>query len=250
MIIAWANFVNQKILDSTSISIGEGGKEEQEDESKSFSETNLTSIAIPDTFSVQMDFDWSKKLDDDGNEVLPTDENYIYAKSELDRFVEWYKYEHKRGVNPFEFPSITKFNVNGSVSTGIYKITSTINLSKSGFSQRVQMTWKEVYTGAIQIPERIATVDYLECKNGDLIATYTITPPTTKPTKTSSRVAYKLETETNYTNAIVSQVIRNGKTVIIAFARDDGSLLPSGTYDIRFSDDGGTTHYFTKLQVA
>lgn len=145
MVIGWAKNVNKRILDSTSIQIGEGGYVEDKGENNSVvSERRLTSLFSPDKFEVQMDFDWLEK-----------DEN---GMSEFDRFISWYKYVHKRGVNPFWFPSITKFDTQGPISkrnpiTGElsplcqYKITSGIKPVKSGFSMRCSMTWVEVYCG-------------------------------------------------------------------------------------------------------
>lgn len=138
-IIGWATGVNKKILDSTSISIGDKGFVEDSGDSSSFTERRLNTLYAPDTYNVFMDFDWAVK-DEDGN-------------SELDRFVNWYKYRHKRGVNPFEFPSISKFNVYGSTKTCYYQITSPLAMQKSGYCMRVSMTWKEYYSGIIEIPD-------------------------------------------------------------------------------------------------
>ena len=105
-VINWANQVNKKIIDSTKIVIGENGFVDNESDSKNFAERYLTSISSPDTLNVVMDFDWSGD-----DPVYPKDEN---GYTEFDRFVIWYKFEHKRGVNPFWFPAITKFNADGS----------------------------------------------------------------------------------------------------------------------------------------
>ena len=137
-IVGWATNVNKIIIDQTSLTVGEGGFLENKNES-GYEERSLTSLASPDTFNVVMDFDWYKE-----------DKNGL---TEFDRFKKWYKFVHQRGTNPFEFPSITKENVMGKTKTCLYKIISSFNGTKSGYSQRVTMTWKEVFNGVISIPD-------------------------------------------------------------------------------------------------
>lgn len=162
MVISWLNSVNRRILDQTQINIGEGGFVEDKSSNGEFKERRLTSLAVPDTFNVVMDFDW-----------LVKDQN---GMSEFDRFVYWYKYTHKRGVNPFWFDSITRFGVNTSIedTTGLgngkcqYKITSGLKPQKSGFSYRVTMTWEEVYSGPgikLDISDTIS-LDHVNLENG------------------------------------------------------------------------------------
>lgn len=165
MAIAWAENVNKKILDSTQIKIGEGGYVEDKGENNSVvKERRLTSLYSPDKFEVQMDFNW-----------LDKDEN---GMSEFDRFVSWYKYVHQRGVKPFWFPSITKFNTRGPIEkinpiTGEksslcqYKILSDIKPVKSGFCFRCSMTWEEVYSGPGVIISKSENIpDRLNIENG------------------------------------------------------------------------------------
>lgn len=151
-IIGWATGVNKKILDSTSITLGDKGFVEDSGDTGAFQERRLTSLYSPDTYNVTMDFDWLEK-----------DEN---GKSELDRFVDWYKYRHKRGVNPFEFPSISNFNIFGSTKTCYYKITSAPSMQKSGFCMRVTMIWQEYYSGVIEIPDQVIGVNAVEVEVG------------------------------------------------------------------------------------
>lgn len=164
MTIAWPVGVNQRVIDQTTIKVGEGGYEEDEANNGIQSERRLTSLAIPDKFSVVMDFDWLIK-DSDGN-------------SEWDLFVRWYKYSHKRGVNPFIFPSITRFTVNGPVATCRYRITSGLSPQKSGFCYRVTMDWEEVYTGGILIEPLTSVfndksrIDHVESRCGNIAIMY------------------------------------------------------------------------------
>lgn len=157
-LVRWPPSVNKRIIDSTTITIGENAYVENKSDSGNFSDRYLTSLFSPDTYQVVMDFDWQEK-DSNGD-------------SEFDRFVKWYKYDEQRGANPFEFPSITRFGVNGSgyyqsemgetskdssykagnsVELSRYKITSALQIQKSGFCYRVSMTWQEVYTKIIEI---------------------------------------------------------------------------------------------------
>jgi len=146
-IIGWANNVNKTIIDQTSITIGDGSFQENKNEA-GFDERQLTSLVPADTFNVVMDFDWYTE-----------DENGL---TEFDRFKAWYKFQHLRGVVPFIFPSITKENIMGKTKECYYKITSGLQATKSGFCQRVTMTWKEVFTGVISIPDEPAKIIAIE----------------------------------------------------------------------------------------
>lgn len=155
-VTSWPNNVNKKILSETSITIGEGGFIEDQ-ESNGWQERRLTSMATPDSFQVVMDFDWGGE-----DPIYPE----INGKTEYDRFIKWYKFIHKRGTNPFWFPCITKHPVNNIYDTDksemcLYKITSTLNVQTSGLSQRVTMTWKEVYSGTINIQNPMAMLDHV-----------------------------------------------------------------------------------------
>lgn len=162
-LIRWPSSVNKRIIDSTTISIGENGYVENKSDSGNFTDRYLTSLFSPDTYQVVMDFDWNEK-DSNGD-------------SEFDRFVKWYKYDEQRGANAFEFPSITRFGVNGSgkyltelgeseskrtysagssVELSRYKITSALQPQKSGFSFRVTMTWQEVFSRTIEFKDKTA----------------------------------------------------------------------------------------------
>lgn len=265
-VISWANLVNTRIIDSTQIIIGEKGYLENASDTENFTERQLTSVYSPDTFNVVMDFDWANKLDDEGNIIEENEDGYEDAKSEFDRFVEWYKYDHKRGVNPFEFPSISKFNTKYPLKTSQYRITSSLQPQKSGYSMRVSMTWQEVYSGIISIPDSTATIDHIESKeNGVLYVIYTDVIPSDYPTITNSAMYYTsnesvLEsgitagaTYSDFDDFVttygmiqlaITKITKQGKTAIIEYEQatydDDGKvssydgILPAGTYYLIF----------------
>lgn len=154
--IGWSSHCNRVILDSTSITIGENATRNSELE-QGGKRTALKSLFVPDKYSVTMEFEWDKK-----------DE---YGKSEVQYFYEWFKYKHKYGTVPFEFPKILY-----SPSTGIksyddsnaygaveyYKITSAAEGKKSGSKIQITMTWETVYGGAITIAESEPKVNFIE----------------------------------------------------------------------------------------
>lgn len=172
--VGWPVNVNTKIIDSTTISIGEGGFIEDQS-SNGFKYRRATSLASPDKYNVTMDFNWLEK-----------DENGL---SEFDRFVRWFKYKHQYGANPFWFDSIARFSINGPVyddSGNVvqckYKIASALNTQKSGFCMRVTMTWEEVYVGEIEYTEKDLTLDRLEGKKGEITLVYNRPFTTETPT--------------------------------------------------------------------
>ena len=145
--IGWASNVNDDVLDESTYSIGQNGYVEDKSDSGSFTNRRLTSLASPDKINVVMMFNWSEK-DDNG-------------KSEFDRFIDWYKYEHQRGVNPFSFKSLSNFGVNGTTAFSYYKITGNLSVSKQSLYYKVSMEWTEVVDTAISIPDEEALVNYI-----------------------------------------------------------------------------------------
>ena len=146
--IGWASHVNRTILDATTVSIGENALRTDELEN-GFKQSVQRSAYVPERYSVKMSFDWDN----------PNWEGT--GKTEYQLFTEWYKYQHKCGVVPFEFPNIAY-----STNTGIpqldplsnevvyneyYKITSATEGAKSGGHIAVTMTWEAVYTGTVSI---------------------------------------------------------------------------------------------------
>lgn len=177
--IGWATNVNDRIIEETTISIGENGFVEDK-ESNGYEERRLTALAIPDTFNVVMDFDWGGQ----GSEYqYPADPD---GTTEYDRFVKWYKFVHKRGSNPFWFPCITKHSVDNmrnydKAGMCLYKITSALSPQKSGYSMRISMTWKEVYSGIIEVPIQHDTIDHITASLSNLNVHF-VSLPQTVPT--------------------------------------------------------------------
>lgn len=163
--IGWPTDVNRIILDSTSISFGENALKSDELES-GLKRTLLKGSFTPDKYSVTMSFDWVKQISGRG-------------RTEFELFTEWYKYKHKYGSVPFEFPKILLASNTGIAiyddvekregQVEYYKITSAVQGKKSGEEVEVTMTWENVYTGVVSIdtplPEAVgiqATPKYVD----------------------------------------------------------------------------------------
>ena len=230
-VISWRTDVNTRILDSTTISTGEGGWKEDSSEN-GFKQRRAVSLAVPDKYQVTMDFDWLEK-DENGN-------------SEFDRFLSWYKYRHMYGTNPFWFESIARFNINGPITTEDnkpvmcqYKITSGLSFSKSGFCMRCTMTWEDVYTGIVQAKIPSSEIDHLEAENGKLYIIYSNTPDE-YPSPTSNSFYYSKNLEStdlsDFTKFEISRTELSGSKGIFYT-----TSLESGTYKIvldgNFDDD-------------
>lgn len=237
-VISWAANVNQRIIDQTTMSIGENGFVEDSADNGMFSERRLTSLVSPDTYNVVMDFDWLTKINNSGEE----DPN---GKSEFERFVEWFKYVHKRGTIPFEFPSISRFNINGSTKMCRYVITSGLSPQKSGYSFRVSMTWKEVFTGGITITSRQTEPDSIvKCENGLVVVSYT-SGISTLPTKEEAVIKVKIDGATTETTQATQLIKQDGKKLLIYFDTTD---LASGRYllSIELPSTNSTTKLLTE----
>lgn len=159
--IGWASHVNKIILSTTNITSGENATK-TDNLSSGGKRTTQNTGYIPDKYNVQMEFEWeenAKVYNSDGEVVQELDKN------EYQLFMDWYKYQHKFGAIPFEFPKILY-----SPSSGIkivdeqfnnreveyYKITSAVPGQKSGSKVAVNMTWESVYGGAVTIEENEA----------------------------------------------------------------------------------------------
>ena len=190
MYIGWATNVNKEILESTSITVGEGAVVEDSLETGGQKKSRLARATTPDKYSVKMAFNCIDK----GNDG--------YTESE--RFWAWYKYRHCYGVNPFLFPAIlinsnrqegtsqediahiVERISNGDITAKLpdneyYVIKSAAEGNKSGHDLEVNMTWETYATGVISVPDDTVTVDHIEAHNGyvDIVLTGT---PTTEPT--------------------------------------------------------------------
>lgn len=165
--IGWPIGVNQIILDSSTIKLGDNALKVDELEN-GHKRTMMRGAVTPEEYSIVMDFNWV-------DTVEGTD------KTELQLFYDWYKYRHKYGSVPFEFPKILY-----SPMTGIkvvdehnafsyveyYKITSAIEGRKSGHCVEVTMTWKSEYGGVISIPTPLPLIQTAEAVNGYVDITF------------------------------------------------------------------------------
>lgn len=199
MYIGWATNVNKVILDSTTLSVGEGAVVQDALETGGQKKSRLVCANPPDRFSITMMFDCDNKdIDHEGGWVGD-------GLTEYERFMAWYKYQHCYGMNPFQFPAIlinsNRQNgcsteevehiinriANGDTTAKLpdyeyYRITSATEGSKSGHDVQVTMTWETYATGAYTIPDDESAIDHIEAYNGyvDVILTAT---PASEPTK-------------------------------------------------------------------
>ena len=196
MYIGWATNVNKIILDSTNITVGENATVKDTLETGGKKRTRLTCANPSDKYAVTMTFNFVDK-DDEG-------------LTELDRFYTWYKWRHKYGVNPFQFPAIlinsnreqgystetvehiTQRILNGDDSLPLpdyeyYCITSAVEGSKSGHDLQLRMTWETYATDAFVIADDLSAIDHIKAENGfvDVVLTST---PTTEPSKDTWQV--------------------------------------------------------------
>lgn len=146
--IGWPTDVNRTILDSTTFTFGENATKSDELEN-GLKRTVLKGGYNPDKYSVVMTFNWMKKIPHRNN------------KTEFQLFVDWYKYQHRYGSVPFEFPKLlyasnTGIQVYDKVDEreGVaeyYRIVSATQGKKSGEEVEVNMTWETVYSGSVSI---------------------------------------------------------------------------------------------------
>lgn len=197
--IGWATGVNRTILDSSNITVGENAIRTDELES-GLKRSVKKNAFCPDKFSVKMVFNWTdevilKTYDNNGNVISETPT----GKTEYQLFTEWYKYYHKFGTVPFEFPTIlysqdTGIFVNDWVysedrdrrwqvpsNVSYYKITSSVPANKSGECVEVDMTWEVVYSGVISISPDLPEVRDCEASE-DYLDIHFVALGTTAPT--------------------------------------------------------------------
>lgn len=160
--IGWATGVNRTIYDDTSFTFGDNALKSDELEN-GLKRSRKRSAFNPDKYPVKMVFDWVNEVvlhtyDINGNYDPALDIHT--GKTEFQLFTEWYKYQHKYGSVPFEFPRILYSQNTGitvvdehanNYSVEYYKITSAVNGQKSGEGIEVNMTWESVYGGIVEI---------------------------------------------------------------------------------------------------
>lgn len=241
--IGWATGVNKIILDSTTVSVGEGAVVQDSLETGGQKKSRLVSANPPDIYSVTMEFSFAdESKDSDG-------------LTEADRFFTWYKWRHCYGTNPFKFPAILlntnrqrgfsseergyiaarKNNGTGGSLTGddvpdyeYYCITSAAEASKSGTDVQVAMTWETYATGAITIPDDTSEIDHIEAEDGHVDVVLTSTPAT-EPTTDTWELMVTDQKGTEAKESVTHCVFDGDVTARLYFAR----RTMGGTYTAR-----------------
>lgn len=203
--IGWPTNVNKIILDSTTVTVGDGATVQDSLETGGQKKTRLARENSSDKYSVTMTFSFTE-------ESKEGDPNGF---TELDRFWVWYKWVHCYGTNPFRFPAIllnsnrqygwateerehianrqnnTEHREGSDILTAddipdyeYYRITSAAEGSKSGTDCQITMTWETYATGPITVPDETAAVYAIEPVNGYIDVLLTSTPRT-EPTDTT-----------------------------------------------------------------
>lgn len=160
--IGWGSHINRIILSQTSISVGSNATVSDELQSGG-KRTIKKGCFCPDVYSVIMEFNCDDKVSYvDGNGDTVT-----LNKTEYQLFIEWYKYKHKYGSVPFEFPKIlyspqsgikSQDDSYGNQQVEFYKITSAVDGNKIGHCIQVKMTWESVFGGVVSITEETPAV--------------------------------------------------------------------------------------------
>lgn len=217
--IGWAPNVNKIILDSTTISVGKDATKKSE-AGTGKKPTVLKGSFVPTEYAVEMDFNWVEIVEGTG-------------KTEYQLFLEWYEYDHKYGTVPFAFPKIlysqnTGIKVideeNKSFDFEYYKITSAIEGQKSGFDIRVKMTWQNVYSGVVVIPDATPEITGISRVNKNFIDVSFSSIGRTEP-NASEFTLYINDEETSLVGFLYSTKV----------ARLFFPTLQSGTYTITFT---------------
>lgn len=248
--IGWATGVNQTVLDSTTFTFGENALKTDELEN-GLKRSRKRSAFNPDKFPVKMVFDWVNEVvlhvyDVNGN-YDPAQDIHT-GKTEFQLFTEWYKYRHKYGSVPFEFPKILY-----SQNTGItvideqannstveyYKITSAVNGNKSGECIEVDMTWESVYGGIVEITQTppevvglIATTDYCDIMFAEVSETAPVAQMFTLYIDNTQTEMSGFCYDGSKAARIYYPHITPGNNTTVTFAISDyaGLTVPAGTY--------------------
>ena len=188
----WPTNVNKLILDSTSVTVGEGAVITDSLETGGQKKSRLARANPSDKYQVTMTFSFDEESKDEN------------GQTELDRFWSWLKWKHCYGTNPFKFPAILLnsnrqrgwsqeergYIANQMNNQGLdvtpddipdyeyYCITSAAEGTKSGTHCQITMTWETYATGVISVPDETATVDDISATNGYVDVFFTETPQT------------------------------------------------------------------------
>jgi len=247
--IGWATGVNRTILDSTSFTFGEDALKNDELEN-GLKRSRKRGAFCPDKYPVKMVFDWVNEVVlhryDAHGQIIPGQDIHT-GKTEFQLFTEWYKYKHKYGSVPFEFPRLLYSQNTGIVivdeqanntTVEYYKITSAVNGSKSGECIEVDMTWESVYGGVVEIEQTLPEI-------AGLVATPTYCDVMFVEVSDTAPVAQmftlyidNVQTEMtgfcydgSKTARIYYPEVETGHNTPITFALDyAGLIVPEGTY--------------------
>lgn len=213
MNIGWALNVNKDVIDSTTLDLGEGVIETETETGKV--DTYLKSSCVPEVINITMDFDFFEK-----------DENGL---TEFDRFCRWFKYEHKYGSVPFEFPTIYRTGEDALKKLSVYRIKKSPTFSKRGYQQRASMVWEEVFKEMISIPDSVVLIQGGYVENGKLHIE--LNEPLNKSPATGMFDITFYKNEAVVSNSI-SDVTADGASLDFYF-----NELPAGRYQIYVSDE-------------
>jgi|WetSurMetagenome_2_1015567.scaffolds.fasta_scaffold33074_6 hypothetical protein len=205
--IGWPTNVNQIIYDETSTEIGSSALIQEESQNGTLIQRNKNGF-VPDIFKVVMLFDYTEK---DSNNM-----------TEIDRFIEWYKYKAKYGSVPFEFKTLITSSDYYFGNNTIYQITSSVVPVKEGLNMKVSMTWQSLFVGTITIPTTSAHIDHIGAVNGRLTIVFT-EQPAVYPLYSDFTITINDKTFTK-----TSFYFDGNVDVIIGFA----AYTTSGTYTI------------------
>ena len=225
--IGWPTHVNRVILSETKINIGTNARNEETLKSGG-KRSELAGAFCPDIYTVTMDFeaDSKVKIKNPSGQVIGQ-----LNKTEYQLFVEWFKYKHRFGLIPFEFPKIIYSPQSGiySLDQGseveYYKITSVVECVKSGSCMRITMTWQSVYGGQVMILEDSASINGI-----------------TKVTNQYIDITFSSISDTAPTQLLFTLYIDDEEQEISGFFYDDAYTvrlyfeeLQSGTHTFSFS---------------
>lgn len=234
--IGWATQCNRVILDSTNITLGDNALRTESLES-GYKRSIARSAFVPEKYQVKMAFNWTDEIGNTG-------------KTEFDFFTDWYKYRHKYGQIPFEFPKLlyssnTGIDVYDTVNlrpsvVEFYKITSAVTGQKSGGEIEVDMTWETVYGGVVSIETPLPSILNIEA-HPDYVDIHFATVSDTAPTSNNftlyiDNVAAEISGFCFDGSYTVRLYYSHHNHATVTFALDDyaGFTVESGVYTSTF----------------
>lgn len=232
----WSTFCNKIILDSSTVRVGEGATIQENLESGGLKKTRLSCSNPPDQFNIVMKFDFSKKQSN--------------GFTELENFYKWYKFTHKFGTVPFEFPAIIlnsnrvegysqeelnykkALNPQFTPDTEYYVITEALEGEKSGYDQQITMVWRTYAVGTIQVEDEEVTIDHIDAENGYVDVTLTDTPAT-EPSSGTWAVYVKRPGETEFELLTITKSFFDGEYTATLYFE---AFTTAGEYTIKIGE--------------